>query len=98
VHVAFRKDTVDESQSMVDARAKIAMRRPTRSRRIVWNMWDLKDAGGAAVPPGGYKLQIETHSSGGVTLVTVPFDTSKAVVFEMAAPAGEVRSAAISCL
>jgi hypothetical protein len=59
--------------------------------------WDLTDASGAALAPGRYSLTIETHSSNGVTVVTVPFDTSKGEVSEMATPNGEVRSASITC-
>jgi hypothetical protein len=59
--------------------------------------WDLKDAKGAAVPPGKYTLNVETHSSNGDTTVSVPFDTSTGTVSAMGSPSGGIRSAQISC-
>ncbi len=59
--------------------------------------WDLKDMSGMPVAPGSYKLTIETHSSSGVAVVTVPFDTSKGPVSETGTPSIDVRSASIKC-
>lgn len=53
--------------------------------------WDL-----SGVSPGQYSLNVEVHSSNGTTLVSVPFDTSKAPVSEQGAQ-GEVKSAQITC-
>jgi hypothetical protein len=58
--------------------------------------WALTDSTGAKVPPGSFTLNVETHSEKGVTLVTVPFNTT-ASVSEMAAPKAEVLSAGIVC-
>jgi hypothetical protein len=59
--------------------------------------WDLKDMSGAAVPSGSYKLVVETHSSSGDAVVSVPFDTSKGPVSETGSPMIDVRSASINC-
>jgi len=54
--------------------------------------WDL-----AGVTPGPYTLNVETHSSNGDVVVSVPFDTSMAPVSESGAARGDIKSASISC-
>jgi hypothetical protein len=58
--------------------------------------WMLTDASGAKVAPGKFALKVEIHSSNGVELVSVPFDTTVAPVSEKGA-SGQIRSASIVC-
>lgn len=58
--------------------------------------WMLTDTQGMKVPPGKYALKVEVHSSNGVALLSVPFDTSAGPVSEDGAM-GQIRSAKIDC-
>jgi hypothetical protein len=58
--------------------------------------WMLTDTQGAKVPPGKYTLKVELHSSSGVELVSVPFDTSTSPVSARGS-SGQIRAASIEC-
>lgn len=58
--------------------------------------WMLTDTQGAKVPPGKYTLKVELHSSNGIELVSVPFDTSASPV-SADGSSGQIRSASIEC-
>lgn len=58
--------------------------------------WMLTDTQGQKVPPGKYALKVELHSSNGVELLSVPFDTSAAPISEKDS-SGQIRSASITC-
>jgi hypothetical protein len=59
--------------------------------------WTLTDAQGGKIAPGKYALKVEMHSSNGVTLVSVPFDTTQAPVSATGTPDGEVSGVSIEC-
>jgi hypothetical protein len=58
--------------------------------------WMMTDTQNAKVSPGKYTLKVELHSSNGVELLAVPFDTTSAPVSEQDA-SGQIRAASIDC-